>query len=176
VGSAGFNGQLNPNIQGGLAMLPGVTRILYASDIRPGARPAFRAAMSLCGQYHSEITFLHVVEPVSGYAERLVRSMMSDDPSLKALHDESLGHVQKQVVERVERFCREELDASEMLEDGQLVARVEEGAPWKKILEVASEMDALVIVMGCRDHNSLRGDTPSKVMHHSRRPVLSVPL
>jgi len=157
-------------------MLPRVNRILYASDIRPGSRPAFRAAMSLCGQYQSQITFLHVVEPVSGYAERLVRSMMSDDPSLKALHDESLEHVQKQVVERVERFCREELDAAEMLEDGQLIARVEEGSPWKKILEVADEIDASVIVMGVRHQNSLLGDTPSKVTHHSRRPILTVPL
>jgi len=157
-------------------MLPRVNRILYASDIRPGSRPAFRAAMSLCGQYQSQITFLHVVEPVSGYAERLVRSMMSDDPSLKALHDESLEHVQKQVVERVERFCREELDAAEMLEDGQLIARVEEGTPWKKILEVADEIDASVIVMGVRHQNSLLGDTPSKVTHHSRRPILTVPL
>lgn len=157
-------------------MLPGVTRILYASDIRPGARPAFRAAMSLCGHYQSQITFLHVVEPVSGHAERLVRSMMSDDPSLKALHDESLQHVHKQLIERVERFCREELDASELLADGQLEARVEEGSPWKKILEVADEIDASVIVMGVRHHHSLLGDTPSKVMHHSRRPVLTVPL
>ncbi|MFG1488243.1 universal stress protein [Oceanospirillum sp. HFRX-1_2] len=157
-------------------MLPGVTRILYASDIRPGSRPAFRAAMSLCGHYKSQITFLHVVEPVSGHAERLVRSMMSDDPSLKALHDESLQHVHRQVVERVERFCREELDASEMLEDGQLEARVEEGTPWKKILEVADEIDASVIVMGVRHQNSLLGDTPTKVMHHCRRPILTVPL
>ncbi|OOV88173.1 universal stress protein [Oceanospirillum linum] len=157
-------------------MLPGVNRILYASDIRPGSRPAFRAAMSLCGHYKSQITFLHVVEPVSGHAERLVRSMMSDDPSLKALHDESLQHVQQQVVERVERFCREELDASEMLADGQLEARVEEGSPWKKILEVAEEIDATVIVMGVRHQNSLLGDTPTKVMHHCRRPILTVPL
>lgn len=157
-------------------MLPRVNRILYASDIRPGSRPAFRAAMSLCGQYQSQITFLHVVEPVSGYAERLVRSMMSDDPSLKALHDESLEHVQQQVVERVERFCREELDVAEMLEERQLIARVEKGSPWKKILEVADEIDATVIVMGVRHQNSLLGDTPSKVIHHSRRPVLTVPL
>lgn len=157
-------------------MLPDVPRILYASDIRPGSRPAFRAAMSLCGHYQSKITFLHVVEPMSSSAERLVRSMMTSDPSLKALHDESLQHVQQQVIERVERFCREELDASEMLKEGQLEARVEEGSAWKKILEVADEINASVIVLGVRHHKSLIGDTPTKVMHHSQRPVLTVPL
>lgn len=157
-------------------MLPDVTRILYASDIQPGARPAFRTAVSLCGHYRSHITFLHVVEPIQGHAERLVRSMMASDPSLKALHDDGLAHVQAQVLERVERFRQQELDEHSQLRDEQVTARVEEGVPWKKILEVADEIDASVIVMGVRQHKVLLGETASKVMHHSTRPVLVVPL
>ncbi|MFK4754277.1 universal stress protein [Oceanobacter antarcticus] len=157
-------------------MLPEVTRILYASDIQQGARPAFRTAVSLCGRYHSHITFLHVVEPVRGNAERLVKSMMHEDASLQALHDDSLGKIRQQVRDRVERFCREELAAETMLEQGQLDVRIEEGTPWKTILAVADEMDASVIVMGVRHQKSLLGNTSSKVMHNSKRPVLVVPL
>lgn len=157
-------------------MLPEVTRILYASDIRPGARPAFRTALSLCGHYHSHITFLHVAEPVSSSAERLVRSMMNSDPSLKALHEDGLKHMREQVEERVARFCQQELDDHDDLRAEQITARVEEGTPWKKILEVADDIDASVIVMGVRHNKTLLGDTASKVMHHSTRPVLIVPL
>lgn len=157
-------------------MLPEMNRILYASDIQPGARPAFRSALSLCGHYQSQITFLHVAEPIRDSAERLVRSMMNADPSLKALHEDGLKHIHQQVVERVQRFCREEVDAVEQLRADQLNTRVEEGTPWKKILEVADEIDASVIVMGVRHHRALMGTTASKVMHHSTRPVLIVPL
>lgn len=157
-------------------MLPDVTRILYASDIQPGARPAFRTAVSLCGHYQSHITFLHVVEPMREHAERLVKSMMATDPSLKTLHDDGLRHIQQQVLERVERFRQQELQDHNQLRDEQVTARVEEGTPWKKILDVAEEIDASVIVMGVRHHTALLGETASKVMHHSTRPVLIVPL
>jgi nucleotide-binding universal stress UspA family protein len=157
-------------------MLPEVTRILYASDIQAGARPAFRTAVSLCGQYASEITFLHVVEPVRSNAEKLVRSMMAADHSLQDLHDNSLQHIQQQVQERVDRFCREELDAAVMLDGGKLTTCVKEGTPWKQILEVAEAINASVIVMGVRHQHSLVGSTSSKVVHHSKRPVLVVPI
>lgn len=157
-------------------MLPEVTRILYASDLGKGARPAFRRAVSLCGHYQSHITFLHVAEPVGEYAENLVKSMMNADASLKALHDESLESMRQAVKERVERFCREELDADTLLEAGSLSVRVEEGRPWKTILNVADDMEADVIVIGARHQSSLLGHTASKVMHNSRRSVLMVPL
>ena len=32
-------------------------KILYASDIEKGSRPAFRAAVSLCGHYDAQITW-----------------------------------------------------------------------------------------------------------------------
>lgn len=160
-------------------MLPQVKKILYASDIESGARPAFRAALSLCGHYHSEITFLHVIEPLSANAQSVIKTIMSKD-AVDELHDESIAHVKEVIAERVERFCRTELEESEVPEISTLISRVEEGAPWKKILEVADDIDADVIVMGTRTHSSLGqfllGSTASKVMHHSKRPVLIVPL
>ncbi|WP_246624959.1 universal stress protein [Oceanobacter mangrovi] len=156
--------------------MPEVTRILYASDVQPGARPAFRQAVSLCGHYQSQITFLHVVEPVSGAAERLVKTMMKEDASLQALHDESIKQVWAQVEERVHRFCREELCAEDMLDAGTLQVLIREGTPWKTILQVADEMDANLIVVGARHPNSLLGHTPSRVVQSSKRPVLVVPL
>lgn len=160
-------------------MLPQVKKILYASDIDHGSRPAFRAAVSLCGHYNSEITFLHVIEPLSATAQSIVDTMMNDE-SLNEMHDQSIQNLRDRLTERIEQFCAQELEESEMLQEGQAIARVEEGVPWKTILEVADDIDADVIVMGTRTHSGvsqfLLGSTANKVMHHTKRPVLVVPL
>lgn len=160
-------------------MLPDVKKILYASDIDKGSRPAFRAAVSLCGHYNSEITFLHVIEPLSSSAKSIVETMMNDE-SLHELHDQSIQNLRDKLKQRINHFCETELEENEMLSEGQARARVEEGTPWKTILSVADDIDADVIVMGTRTHSSvgqfLLGSTANKVMQNSKRPVLIVPL
>ena len=160
-------------------MLPDVKKILYASDIDKGSRPAFRAAVSLCGHYHSEITYLHVIEPLSASAQSIVQTMINDS-DLNELHDQSLVNLKATIQERIERFCESELEQNEVLTEGAINSRVEEGTPWKSILRVADEIDADVIVMGTRTHSAmgqfLLGSTANKVMHNSKRPVLIVPL
>ncbi|WP_428033341.1 universal stress protein [Amphritea sp.] len=160
-------------------MLPDVKKILYASDIDNGSRPAFRAAVSLCGHYHSQITYLHVIEPLSASAQSIVQTMINDE-TLNELHDQSLANLKVKIQERIERFCESELEQNEILAEGAINSRVEEGVPWKTILKVADEIDADVIVMGTRTHSAmgqfLLGSTANKVMHNSKRPVLIVPL
>lgn len=161
-------------------MLPAVKKILYASDIEKGSRPAFRAAVSLCGHYHSEITYLHVIEQMSASAENLIKNMASQDDSLQDLQAKSLDNLKQKLQERVDRFCATELEENEMLSEGQVNTMIREGKPWKEILKVADEIDADVIVMGIRSHSSvgqfLLGSTSNKVMNNSKRPVLMVPL
>ncbi|MDP2609065.1 MULTISPECIES: universal stress protein [unclassified Oceanobacter] len=159
-------------------MLSGVKRILYASDLQGGSRPAFRAAVSLCGHYQSHITYLHVIESPSRQADRLAQQLMAQDPLLQDLHDDSLVAVREQILARVEDFCAAELEIDEQLQVDQLVARVEEGRAWQEILRVADEIKASVIVMGTRHGlgKKLLGSTAAKVMEHSVRPVLIVPL
>jgi nucleotide-binding universal stress UspA family protein len=88
--------------------------------------------------------------------------------------------VRNAILKRVEGFCEAELDAHELLQPDQLDARVEEGEPWKEILRVADEIHASLIVMGTRHDHSLGklliGSVATKVMEHSKRPVLVVPL
>jgi len=67
------------------------------------------------------------------------------------------------------------------LQEEQLTARVEEGNRWESIINVAEEINASIIVMGVRNnnnnhHHSYYYNTASKVMNHSRRPVLIAPL
>ncbi|BBB26112.1 universal stress protein [Amphritea japonica] len=160
-------------------MLPDVKKILYASDIDKGSRPAFRAAVSLCGHYNSEITYLHIIEPLSASAQSVVETMMNDE-SLHEMHTQGLENLKRKMEDRIARFCETELEENEMLSEGSVQSRVEEGTPWKTILRVADDIDADVIVMGTRTHSAvgqfLLGSTANKVMQNSKRPILIVPL
>ncbi len=160
-------------------MLPKVNKILYASDIEKGSRPAFRAAVSLCGQYKSEITYLHVIEPLSDSAKNIIKSIVHDD-DLNDMYQQSLVDLKEKLEQRIERFCQEELSGNECLQESQIKARIEEGVAWKTIIAVANDIDADVIVMGTRTHSTVgqffTGSTANKVMINSKRPLLIIPL
>lgn len=161
-------------------MFHDVKKILYVSDLEKGSRPAFRAAVSLCGHYaESEITYLHVIESLSSTTRSVLSNMMEQDEIDEMLH-KGVEALSKKIRERIERFCEDELEEHEVLSLRNINARVEEGTPWRKILEVADEIKADVIVMGTRKHNALEqmlmGSTATKTLSHSKRPVLVVPL
>ncbi|NLW04848.1 MAG: universal stress protein [Pseudomonadaceae bacterium] len=160
-------------------MLSDFKKILYVSDLDPGARPAFRAAVSLCSQYESKLTYLHVLESISGTARGILSNMM-DKQDVEALLKEGVAKLRDKVQGRLERFCEQELKEHHTLKPSQIDIRVEEGTPWKTILKVADEVDADVIVMGTRKNRTLEqvflGSTASKALSHSKRPVLVIPL
>jgi len=157
-----------------------IKKILYASDLEQGSRPAFRAAISLCGHYsEAQITYLHVIESLSSTTRSLLSNMM-DQEEIDRLLQKGIDELSVKIRERIERFCEEELEEHEVLGLKNIEARIEEGTPWRKILEVADEMNADVIVMGTRKHSSLGqalvGSTATRTLTHSKRPVLIVPL
>ena len=160
-------------------MLPEVKTILYASDIGEGSRPAFRRALALCGDEHTEITYLNVIEPMGANAKAIVSSVIPDE-QLKAFHDEGITRLKETIHERITRFFDDEMGDEANLDPSKVSVQVEEGIVWQTILDVADEVDADVIVMGCRTHSAigqaLLGSTANKVMYHSHRPVLIVPL
>ncbi|WP_114417174.1 universal stress protein [Marinospirillum perlucidum] len=160
-------------------MLSDFRKILYVSDLEAGSRPAFRAAVSLCSHYDSKITYLHVIESLSGTARSVLSNMM-EKQDMEGMLQEGIAKLRDKVAGRLERFCQQELEDQDKLTPEQVDVRVEEGTPWKAILRVADEMDADVIVMGTRKHSTLGeifvGSTAGKTLHHSKRPILIVPL
>ncbi|SFX18775.1 universal stress protein [Marinospirillum alkaliphilum] len=160
-------------------MLSDFRKILYVSDLEQGARPAFRAAVSLCNHYDSRITYLHVIESVSATARSVLSNMM-EKQDIEGFLQEGVDKLRAKVKGRLERFCEQELSEHEKMNPDQVEVRVEEGTPWKVILKVADQMDADVIVMGTRKHSTLGqillGSTAAKTLSHSKRPVLVVPL
>jgi nucleotide-binding universal stress UspA family protein len=157
-----------------------VKKILYVSDLDKGSRSAFRAAVSLCGHYAgAQITYLYVIESLSGTARSVLGNMMEKE-ELDDLLQKGVEALSIKIRGRIERFCAEELEEHEVLSLKNIEARIEEGTPWRKILEVGDEMNADVIVMGTRKHSALgqalMGSTATKTLTHSKRPVLIVPL
>ena len=161
-------------------MFHDVKKILYVSDLDQGSRPAFRAAVSLCGHYSgAQITYLYVIESLSGTARSVLSNMM-DKEELDDMLQKGVEALSVEIRGRIERFCADELEEHEVLSMKNIEARIEEGTPWRKILEVGDEMNADVIVMGTRKHSALgqalMGSTAIKTLTHSKRPVLIVPL
>lgn len=161
-------------------MFHDVKKILYVSDLDQGSRPAFRAAVSLCGHYSgAQITYLYVIESLSGTTRSVLSNMMEKE-ELDEMLNKGVEALSVKIRGRIERFCEEELEEHEVLGMKNIEARIEEGTPWRKILEVGDEMNADVIVMGTRKHSSLgqalMGSTATKTLTHSKRPVLIVPL
>lgn len=160
-------------------MLPKFKKILYASDVGPGSRPAFRRAVSLASQYEAELHFLHVLSEIPESAQHMMQNYFSDD-ELAKMEKSGLERMAANVHERIVRFCESELEEIEAMDPEEVKIRVQSGTPWKVILEVADKIEADVIVMGVRHHSRvetfLLGSTSNKVMVHSHRPVLIVPL
>lgn len=159
-------------------MLPVIQNIIYASDFEPGARPAFRRAVSLCRQYDATITFLHVIEPPNRSAENMIGNIL--EPGEKArLLNEGLSHLREKMERRIQRFYDSELDENEKLKPGQVEMRVEQGVPWRVITTVAAGLPDSVIVMGTRTHSrlgQLMGSTATKIIGSADCPVMVVPL
>lgn len=161
-------------------MFYGLKNILYVSDLNIDSRPAFRAAVSLCGHYsESQIAYLYVIEPVPGNTRNMLSTFLGED-ELDGMLRKSFKELKSKIRQRIEDFCAEELEEHEVLSLKNIHTFVEEGTPWRKILEVADEMKADVIVMGTRKHGVLEkalvGSTAAKVLAHSKRPILIVPL
>ncbi|MCL7943942.1 universal stress protein [Marinobacter sp. ATCH36] len=161
-------------------MLQDIRKILYVSDLDQGSRPAFRAAVSLCRHYpDAQVTYLHVIESLSSTTRTLLNNVMEEEKLDELLH-RGVEALNVKIRERIERFCEEELEERDASSLKNIESRIEEGVPWRKILEVGDEMNADLIVMGTRKHNALGqaliGSTATKTLTHSKRPVLIVPL
>lgn len=156
-----------------------INRILYASDIEEGSRPAFRAAMNLCGKYDSEVTYLHVMEPLSSSAQNLIKNLV-DTKDVEGIYQKSILNLKEKVNKRVSRFFSQEIEFHDYLEEDSVKCRIEEGVAWETIIRVADEINADVIVMGTRTHSAVgqffTGSNANKVMLNTTRPLLIIPL
>lgn len=86
----------------------------------------------------------------------------------------------QRVLERIEKFCAEEMADDEIFPHGGPVPVVVEGEAASVVLKMADDEDVDLIVMGSHTHSAIGelvlGSVARKVTHQSKRPVLLVPL
>ena len=156
-------------------MLPEINKILYATDLSSGSSHVFRYALSLARRYQAQVSILHVVEPLSPFAQSLVELHVSHQAS-ETQHAEIRNHLLNKLKERLHAFCEQEACAAEE----NLVADIDvlEGQAAPTIIKQATACQADMIVMGTHQHSAigeaLLGTTAHKVLHSCTLPTLLV--
>ena len=134
-----------------------VTRILYATNFE-GSLPAAEYALSLAQEYQAHLTLLHVIE----------EPKVGDLVVPQDLIESSKRHLARMVPLEAELWCVPDFV-------------VERGAVAEKILEVAKDRRADLIVLGIHQASGVPGaashlpiSTAHKVVSHATCPVLTV--
>ena len=158
-------------------MLPHINRILYTTALTQGAPHVFRYALALARRHQAQISVLHILEPLSPFAQSLVELHVAHERSEK-MHAEAREQVKVTIEQRLEELCKAEECQDDTGCDLVSDITVLEGQPAEKILEYAGEIDADLIIVGCSRQSvlgeALIGSTANKVLHRSDRPVLLV--
>jgi nucleotide-binding universal stress UspA family protein len=149
--------------------------ILYATDLGKHTRPVFRQAVRLAQRFNANIVMLHVVEPL-GRTGSSILSVYLPDKDIDQVEHEGMRKLVEQMKQRLERFCEEELQESNLdsLHVSDIV--VTSGPVDEQILKQAEKHQADLIVLGsCYQRQGLHGAATHRLTHHSKVPVLIVP-
>ena len=140
-----------------------LNRVLLSTNFRPSSAAATQVATQLANQTGAE---LHAVYVIGDYFEQI--TALFPEGGVKAL-----SRLRNYVQERMALLGREER--------AQPIAHIEEGRPYEKIVELAAQNDADLIVIGTNVHKSLFGGAPvlgaeiERVVRNAPCPVLCVP-
>jgi nucleotide-binding universal stress UspA family protein len=144
---------------------PTVRQVLYATDLSPASRPAWERAQQLGTLFDAEVLVLHVLSPVT-----------------VPLTNPLPGSVVEELVQVAEVHARQEL---ETLLGGTRRAgvkarmRLDPGRAAPRILEIARETGADLVVMGTHSRTGLGrvllGSVADRVVRQAPCPVVTVP-
>ncbi len=132
---------------------PAITKILLASDFSDHACRALALALSLAREYHAELTLLHVVEDIP--------------------RGEELQFETARLVHELEASL-----PSDARNGCSIKSEVRLGKPYREIIQLATESQGDLIVMGARGRGTIDlavfGSTTQRVLQLGPCPVLSV--
>ncbi len=156
-----------------------IDNILYATDLGPRGPEVFRRAMDFSRAFNAKIHVLHVMEPLSEYAEILLSAYMSQEVRAKISSDK-FEEVRQEMEKRADKICKNSGLSREELEEMVGEVHAVEGVPHEVILEAAGRVGADMIIMGSHGQTVAReillGSVAHKVVVKSKVPVLLVPI
>lgn len=154
-----------------------IRTILYATDLSLYGPKIFAYAAEIAQRFGARIHIVHVLEPVSEYAQSLISNYVSPE-AMESLRNEGYEEAQKEMHRRLEKFCREKF--SDTHEQLVTEMRVIEGLPFRVILDETKRINADLIVMGSHGRTALgeffMGSVAHKVTNKATVPVLIVPI
>ncbi len=160
--------------------IPGIKKILFATDLSENARQAMEYAMSMAEAYGGRITVLHVFEKVPPNAELLFAAFLGYE-DIDEFRKKSEEEIIEQIKTRIEQFCTEAV--GQMAPECILIfenVMVEKGKAVERIIHHTGTGNHDILVIGSRGlgliQETFMGGTSRKVLHECRIPVLVVPL
>lgn len=158
-------------------MIPGITKILYATDLSKNSAYAFFYAVDMAKAHNAQIVILHSVEPT-----RHITVVESDTlDKMAEVEKEKQEEYVEEIKKRVSGFC-EKVENSYGNACVQLVSNilVPIGHPVEEILKAADDEGCDVIVLGTHGKGVLRhtflGKVAGSVLERTRKPVFIIPL
>lgn len=159
-------------------MLPQVNTILYACDLDGKTQSALGLVFNLALANKAKVIIMHAMEPLSTQASNMVSSYIPEE-SIKAMREEAIKSVEDRMEKELSTFMDDNKEALAGLAFPPETMIVN-GIPSEAIEKTAEIKSADMIVMNSRTHSRLGqmiiGSTANKVIHHSRIPVLVVPI
>ncbi len=138
-------------------------RILFCTDFSEQSEQAFEYACSMVTQQQGQLYLMHIV-PVNAYSHLELNAFV---PA------EQLNQLQSDIRKNVEKAFRERyLSRCEAL---KTQAVIREGNAYEEIIRFAEIEKVDLIIMGTT-HAMPMGGVISKVVMHSRIPVLVIPV
>ena len=137
--------------------------IVLGVDGSPGAAAALEWCASFAGLFGAHVVAIHAVAPVlAGVLPPVAAPLPAANEQIGAMG------------EALARWCAPLRDAPLSYE-----TRVVEGVPAGVLMQVADDVDALMVVVGRRGESGIAelvlGSVPRTLTHQSARPVLVVP-
>ncbi|MEE4241919.1 MAG: universal stress protein [Desulfopila sp.] len=158
-------------------MLPKIQKILYTTDLGPGASYVFRYALAQARQHQATIIAVHAMEPLSTFGQSLVEQYITHESSTE-MHQKAQENVKAVLTERLRELCSKECEGATSCENAVDAIHVVKGYPHDVILKMAKDNDADLIVMGTLKHSLMGefmiGSTTRKVMRNTTLPVLVI--
>lgn len=159
-------------------MLPKIRTILYACDLEPRTNQAMEMVINLAICNDAKVVLMHAMEPISAQAANMIHNYISDN-TIQEMREEATKSVQ----ERMQSYLNDFMSThSEDVKDLSSTPSIEvvSGLPAEVIETTAEKVGADLIVMNSRTHSRIGqmviGSTANKVIHHSRIPVMVVPI
>lgn len=144
------------------------THILCPTDLKERAFIALKKAVQIAHQFNARITMLNVHDEFLNKEEREMLRVSFD--SLKAEYDKIAVESREQMRAAIRLLNAEHI---------QVVYKLSEGKPAKKIVKIAQKLNVDLIVMATDGRDNIKdfvtGTITEHVINHAPCPVLVIP-